>query len=86
MTPIQKLPKNVGDLAKLIVAKDFKELPKVQKIAQSGHTGSNNEILSFPWGRTERSRKRLVCGHSNEQKYEMEPERKNELKKGVREK
>ena len=32
-------PKNVGDLAKLIVAKDFKELPKVQKIAQSGHTG-----------------------------------------------
>ena len=39
LTPIQKLPKNVGDLAKLIVAKDFKELPKVQKIAQSGHTG-----------------------------------------------
>ena len=26
------------DLGKLIVAKDFKKLPKVQKIAQSGHT------------------------------------------------
>ena len=32
LTPLQKLPKNVGDLDKLIVA-------KVQKIAQSGHTG-----------------------------------------------
>ena len=26
------------DLGKLIVAKGFKKLPKVQKIAQSGHT------------------------------------------------
>ena len=25
-----KMPKNVGDLGKLIVAKDFKKLPKVQ--------------------------------------------------------
>ena len=31
------MPKNVGDLGKLIVAKDFKKLPKLQKIAQSGH-------------------------------------------------
>ena len=38
MTPIQKLPKNDGDLGKFIVAKGFKKLPKVQKIAQSGHT------------------------------------------------
>ena len=38
LTPLQKLPKNVGDLGKLIVAKGFKKLPKVQKIAQSGHT------------------------------------------------
>ena len=29
----------MGDLGKLIVAKGFKKLPKVQKIAQSGHTG-----------------------------------------------
>ena len=39
LTPLQKLPKNVGDLGKLIAAKDFKKLPKVQKIARSGHTG-----------------------------------------------
>ena len=32
LTPLQKLPKNVGDLGKLIVAKGFKKLPKVQKI------------------------------------------------------
>ena len=28
--PLQKLPKNVGDLGKLIVAKGFEKLPKVQ--------------------------------------------------------
>ena len=28
--PLQKLPKNVGDLGKLIFAKGFKKLPKVQ--------------------------------------------------------
>ena len=38
LTPFQKLPKNVGDLGKIIVARGFKKLPKVQKIAQSGHT------------------------------------------------
>ena len=38
---LQKLPKNVGDLGKLIVAKGFKKLPKVQKIVQSGHTVYN---------------------------------------------
>ena len=35
---LQKLPKNVRDLGKLIVANGFKKLPKVQKIAKSGHT------------------------------------------------
>ena len=30
LTPFQKLPKNVGDLGNLIVAKGFKNLPKVQ--------------------------------------------------------
>ena len=30
LTTLQKLPKNVGDLGKLIVAKDFEKLPKVQ--------------------------------------------------------
>ena len=28
LTPLQKLPKNVGDLGKFIVAKGFKKLPK----------------------------------------------------------
>ena len=41
LTHLQKLPKNVRDLDKLIVSKGFKKLPKVQKIAQSGHTAGN---------------------------------------------
>ena len=38
-----KLPKNVGDLDKLIVAKGFKNLPKVQSIAQSGHNDDDDD-------------------------------------------
>ena len=38
LTPLQKLPNNVGNLGKIIVATGFKWLPKVQKITQSGHT------------------------------------------------
>ena len=38
LTHLQNLPANVGDLGKLIAAKGFKKLPKVQKIAKSGHT------------------------------------------------
>ena len=30
LTHFQKLPKNVGDLGKIVVAKGFKNLPKVQ--------------------------------------------------------
>ena len=40
LTPFQKLPKNVANLGKLIVAKGFTKLPKVQLIAISGHTAS----------------------------------------------
>ena len=37
----------LGDLGKLFVAKGFKKLPKIQKIARSGHTGrSSNMFLS----------------------------------------
>ena len=32
LTPLQKFPMNVGDLDKLIAAKGFKKLPKVQQI------------------------------------------------------
>ena len=42
LTPLQKLPKNVEDLGKLIVVKGFKKLPKVQKIANSGHTACDS--------------------------------------------
>ena len=38
LTPLQNLPENVGDLGQLVVAKGFEKLPKVQKIAKSGHT------------------------------------------------
>ena len=41
LTHLQKFPKNVRDLDKLIVSKGFKKLPKVQKIIQSGHTAFN---------------------------------------------
>ena len=40
LTPLLKLPKNGEDWGKLIVAKGFKKLPKIQNIAQSGHTVS----------------------------------------------
>ena len=38
LTPLLKVPKNVGDSCKLIVAKGFEKLPKVIPISQSGHT------------------------------------------------
>ena len=38
LTPLQKLTKVGEDWGKLIVAKNFKKLPKVQNIAQSDHT------------------------------------------------
>ena len=43
----QKLPKNVEDLGKLIVAKGLKKLPKVQKFARSGHTAHWAEEFFF---------------------------------------
>ena len=46
LTPLQNLPKNVGDLAQLIVAKGFKKLPKVHKIAKSGHTAEDPRFES----------------------------------------
>ena len=46
LTPLQKLPKNVGDLGKIIVATGFEKLPKVQKIAQSGHTALQADGLA----------------------------------------
>ena len=45
LTPLQKLPINVGDLGKIFVASDFECFPKVQKIAQSGHTALKSRIV-----------------------------------------
>ena len=45
LTPLQKLPKNVGDLGKLIVATGFEKLCKVQQIAKSGHTASSQKCM-----------------------------------------
>ena len=43
LTPLQKLPGDVGALAKIFVANGFEWLPKVQKIAQSCHTAPNTQ-------------------------------------------
>ena len=40
----------LGDLGKLIVAKGLKKLPKVQKIARSGHTDGKRRSLKMLWG------------------------------------
>ena len=47
MTTFQKLPKNVGDLGKIIVATGFEKLPKVENIAQSGHTACKSHDEFF---------------------------------------
>ena len=38
LTPLQKLPNNVGNLGKIIVATGFEWLPKVQKITSHRST------------------------------------------------
>ena len=50
LTPLQKLPHNVCNLGKIIVATDIEWLPKEQKIARSGHTAhtcSSSKLLSL---------------------------------------
>ena len=46
LAPLLKLPKNVVNLGKFIVAKAFKKLPKVQKIANFGHTGPGSSSVN----------------------------------------
>ena len=45
LTPLQKLPNNVGNLGKIIVATGFEWLPKVQKITQSGHIVTSHGLI-----------------------------------------
>ena len=42
----------LGDLGKLIASKGYKKLPKVQKIARSGHTGRKvgRKVKLLQWG------------------------------------
>ena len=53
LTPLQKLPNNVGDLGKTIVATSFEWLPKLQKLAKSGHTGEvpgwGEIVMNYLW-------------------------------------
>ena len=49
LTPLQKLTKNGEDWGKLFVAKGFKKLPKVQNIAQSGHTNCDGSKHRNGW-------------------------------------
>ena len=54
LTPLQNLPRNVGDLGKLIVAKGFKKLPKVKKIAKSGHTACEGLLINIMFKKLDR--------------------------------
>ena len=45
LAPLQKLPNIAGNFGKIIVATSFELLPKVQKIAQAGHT----DLEWFEW-------------------------------------
>ena len=44
LTPLHKLSKNQSNLGKIIVATRFESLPKMQKIAQFGHTAYPSTI------------------------------------------
>ena len=52
LTPLQKFPNNVSDLGNIIVATSFEWFPKVQKIAQSGHTDPQPFSCPFRIGRS----------------------------------
>ena len=47
---LQKLTKNGEDWGNLIVAKGFENLPKVQNIAQSGHTDHTFQMRTMSSG------------------------------------
>ena len=50
LTPLQKLPGNMGDLGKIFVTTGFEWLPKVQKITQSGHTARVECVCTYHEG------------------------------------
>ena len=66
LTHLQKLPKNVRDLDKLIVSKGFKNLPKVQKspnlvtLVATNYTLLKNFPLSDPLQSDRRADRRII--------------------------
>ena len=60
LTSLQKLSSNVGDLGKIIVATSFEWLPKVQKIAQSGHTVCDACVRHCSLPMTDRGAQKVV--------------------------
>ena len=52
LTPLQKMPNNVGNLGKIFVSTGFEWLSKLQKIAQSGHTGWRSSKKFVSHGKT----------------------------------
>ena len=44
LTPFQKLPNNVGDVGKIMVAIGIEWFRKERKIAKSGHTGTCRSV------------------------------------------
>ena len=61
MTPLQKLPNNVSNLGKIIVATGFECLPKKQTIAQSGHTARQRRIYLEEEERKRKKRLNNIC-------------------------
>ena len=57
------------DLGKLIVAKGLKKLPKVQKIAQSGHTGGKVKICASSIHRKQQIKIVTVAGRKRYHYY-----------------
>ena len=45
LTPLQKLPKNVGNLGKIIVAEPLKSCPKCINSLNIGHTEKLNGLI-----------------------------------------
>ena len=56
LTPLQKLPKNVGNLDKIIVATGFEWLPKVQKSPNLVTLLACNKVLEMHENEAERRR------------------------------
>ena len=73
LTSLQKLPNNVGDLGKIIIATGFEWLPNVQKIAQSGHTACGAQFFRHIIGKHRNSPLGQIqpSSHFNKELYDQ---------------